>query len=696
LNKTSRFNYKKCNFVGLSNYLDQINWNKEFDNLNINECYNKFLEFYKMACEINIPLVKIKSHKNKSKWMNNSILTLIKEKKRLWNLSKYTGFKNVEIIKNYTSVRQKVKKEVKFTVKNYEKNLAKEAKTNPKKIYSYINSKSKIKGLIRALNSENGESIIIPSEIVEILNNAFGSVFVKEDVSQMPFFNSRTNEICSDPIITKENIRERLRTLNKTKTPGMDNINPLILSECSSAFSIPLELIFNLSFSSGKCPDMWLNANITPLFKKGDKLDPLNYRPVSLTSVICKLMESIVRDCISIFLAKNKLINDAQHGFVCGKNCCTNLLETMDLITQAMEKKYLADVCFLDFAKAFDTVPHSRLAVKMNGYGIKGKLLEWCKAFLRNRVQRVVIGENASKWLNVSSGVPQGSVLGPLMFVIYINDLVDGLKNNCKLYADDTKIISIIKGPEDQINLQNDLNKSMEWTQNWLIKFNKEKCKVMHIGKQNPKYCYKIGETELKETEMERDLGILISNDLKWKNQVNSAILKANRILGQLKHSFVHFDTELIKLLYTSMIRPHLEYINSVWNPYLKEDINSLEKVQKRATKIGCLKNMNYENRLKKLGLTTLAERRERGDLIQFFKINNDIDKVKWHHPPQILNTNTRGHNLKFERQLTKTSEARFRFFTNRVIHKWNELPRYVVESNSINEFKNGLDRYYR
>ncbi len=197
-------------------------------------------------------------------------------------------------------------------------------------------------------------------------------------------------------------------------------------------------------------------------------------------------MESIVRDSIMKHLIDNKLISTEQHGFVKNKSCVTNLLETLDLITQALEDGFPIDIIFLDFAKAFDSVPHERLCSKLSAYGINGELLNWCKGFLSNRTQRVVLGKYVSDWKAVLSGVPQGSVLGPLLFVIFINDLVFNKTNKCKLYADDTKVISIIKSQDDISNLQDDLDKMVEWSDKWLVKFNNDKCKVMHIGGNNP------------------------------------------------------------------------------------------------------------------------------------------------------------------------------------------------------------------
>jgi hypothetical protein len=256
--------------------------------------------------------------------------------------------------------------------------------------------------------------------------------------------------------------------------------------------------------------------------------------------------------------------------------------------------------------------------------------------------------------------------------------------------------------------LQSDLDKAANWAITWKMKFNNEKCKVMHIGKKNKLYEYSmpinfIERKNLGTTEGERDLGIIISNNLKWKCQTQKAANKANAILGVLKRTFSHWTPETLKILYVSFVRPHLEYASSAWSPNQKQDIVTLEKVQRRATKlIPSLKNLSYEKRLETIGLTTLSERRIRGDIIQFYKLKNEFNTIDWYHPNALtnsINTNgpasgIRGHNQRFQRQPTRNCPAREHFFTNRTIPTWNLLPKSVVESRSINQFKASYDKF--
>ena len=256
-----------------------------------------------------------------------------------------------------------------------------------------------------------------------------------------------------------------------------------MLQKCAESLAIPYSHLYQLSFSTGTVPKLWKLANITPIFKKGSTLDPANYRPVSLTSVPCKVMEKIIRNTIFKHLINENLISESQHGFVDKKSCITNLLETLDYLTNSKACGKIVDLILLDADKAFDTVAHRRLLLKLECYGIRGKLLSWIKSFISNRQQRVVLGDAVSDWCEVSGGVPQGCVLSPLLFVIFVNDLPDCLSEStiCKMFADDTKIFARIDDLAGHERLQDDLNSIVNWTKIWLMRLNTKKCKTMRI-----------------------------------------------------------------------------------------------------------------------------------------------------------------------------------------------------------------------
>ena len=355
---------------------------------------------------------------------------------------------------------------------------------------------------------------------------------------------------------TYEDVYLRLKNLKDNKSSGVDNLHSAILKNCASAFAIPLTYIFKESFKTSKLPVQFRSANITPLYKKGKKTLAGYYRPVSLTSSACKIMEGIIRCKLETFLYKFKLIVKQQHGFVKNKSCLMNLLETLDFISTALENGKPFDVIFLDFARAFDTVPYKRLLLKLTAYGISGLTIQWIEAFLKERKQRVVIGENVSSWAEITSGVPQGSVIGPLLFVLFTNNLPETLKNLTKLYADDTKILNEMLSSASTLSLQSDLDLAFKWTQDWLVKFNISKCMVMHFGRNNKKSPLYINEKKLNITESESDLGVIFSSNLKWKNHVIKCVGKANQMLGQIRKCFICLDIRLLRILYVSFVRP--------------------------------------------------------------------------------------------------------------------------------------------
>ena len=268
---------------------------------------------------------------------------------------------------------------------------------------------------------------------------------------------------------------------------------------------------------------------MTPIFKKGTKGDPANYRPVSLTSIPCKIFESILKDDIMSHLIENGLIKDSQHGFMTGRSCTTNLITFLDKLTEIVDRGKAADIFYLDFAKAFDNIPKARLLQKMKMKGIEGQVLKWIESWLTGRTQSVKVGIEKSGKCDVKSGVPQGSVLGPPLFTIFIDDVDDyaQLIDMIIKFADDTKGLQEINGEEDKNKLQLTLDRLMEWAADWGMMFNTAKCKIMHVGRNNPHYEYFMGGVKLETVEEEKDIGVVIHNSLKPKTE--SALQEGGR-----------------------------------------------------------------------------------------------------------------------------------------------------------------------
>jgi hypothetical protein len=412
-------------------------------------------------------------------------------------------------------------------------------------------------------------------------------------------------------------VKKKLQLLKPNKSPGPDCHHPYILKQVADSIAKPLSIIYNKSLTEGKLPTDWKKANVTPIFKKGEKNKPNNYRPVSLTSIICKVMEMIIRDLVVDHMTSNDLFSMFQHGFIKGRSCATNLLAVFDAWTESVDKGFPVDSIYLDLAKAFDKVSHPKLLQKLWGYGIRGLIHNWIQDFLSERVQRVTLNGKSSQWSQVTSGVPQGSVLGPVLFIVFVNDLPEETASIAQMFADDTKLFRTIKDSEDYNQLQHDIDELVKWSKAWKISFNSTKCKVLHIGRNNTNSSYTMandtGRTTLESTTLEKDLGVYVDPELKFSSHIEIQVNKANKILGMIRRSFEFMDIQVMKRLYTSLVRPHLEFSNVAWSPRLIKDQKLPEGVQRRATRlVPELKHLDYEDRLQKMRLPSLYYRRKR------------------------------------------------------------------------------------
>ena len=531
-------------------------------------------------------------------------------------------------------------------------------------------------------------------EKAEALNNYFSSVFTSEDIDNIPETEYIFNSACLTTIdINPDLVKAKLLSLNGNKSSGPDSVHPFFLKKMSNVLSEPLSILYLKSLQMESCPRQWLEAIITAIHKKGPRYIPGNYRPISLTSVISKIMEKIVRDAIVQHMTKNQLFADAQHGFVDNRTCITQLLVALEAWGDVLENGGTIDVIYTDFSKAFDSIPHKRLLVKIKSLGITGKVLKWIESFLGKRRQKVRIEGSCSKWADVRSGIPQGSVLGPILFVLFINDMPQVVSNMCNLFADDAKLSGNVS--KSTTCLQDDLDNLCKWSSDWQLPFNIKKCKCLHIGNRNPGISYHMYDQTLEEVDYEKDLGILIDSQLKFHQHTAAAVKKANQILGIIKRSFALLDEFSLPLLYKSMVRPHLEYGNVIWGPHFKLDQQAVERVQRRATKlVTSISHLNYQQRLKQIKLPSLMYRRRRGDMIQTFKIMNNLVNIGKEIFFKSNTLSTRGHPFKIYKQSAKT-KLRSQSFSRRVTNDWNSLPAEVVSANSLNEFKNKLDKFW-
>ena len=692
-----RFLYNKGNYESIRKELDSIDWDETFKDKDTEATWFSFKEIIADLSNRFIPKsngFKPGSRPRKPLWMNEKALSLVKKKHAAFK--RYLNTREGQDYKHYAKCRNQAKWAIRKAKRQYEKNIAMQAKTNPKAFYQYANSKLKSRSGIADLTQEDGSLTDSDYQKAEVLNKFFASVFTQEDLSHIPDFNRENVDILDNIVITEKQVFEKLSKLNPNKAQGPDNIHPRFLKETSKVISKPLAILFNRSLLERHLPSEWKDGNISPIFKKGNKSSPSNYRPVSLTSVVCKLMETILRDSLIKHMTPH--FTDCQHGFLSGRSCITQLLDCLSDWTQFLENGSAVDAIYLDFAKAFDCVPHQRLLKKLEGYGVREHFLGWIKDFLENRRQRVVINGEASDWRPVTSGIPQGSVLGPILFICYVNDMPEAVQGMIKIFADDTKIYSEVDNIDMQNKLQNDLESLQEWANTWQMRFNASKCKCLHLGGTNKKFSYTMSEkgntVTLEETTCEKDLGVNIDPELKFTQHCVKVANKASQIVGMIRRSFDYIDSEMLCTLMKGLIRPHLEYGNTVWSPRFKKDAELIENVQRRASKmVPELANLEYGDRLKALRLPSLLYRRLRGDLLEVYKLLNGLNNVDLNKYITLSKeSRTRGHRFKLEKQ-TARKEVRAHFFTCRVVDQWNYLPESVVTAPSLNTFKNRLDK---
>lgn len=700
VSRLKRFKYPLGDYVGMNTALQRIDWSAELTCLTIDEAYNKFCNIYNCLCDEFIPKGNANPRNNKKPWMTRELTRLENKKKRLFFNNQRTRWSSTAMVRNYRRTSKELHSKTRAAIISFERRLA--FAKNQKSLFAYAARRNNnIDTSIAALNRTCGSVVTSPSDIADTLNDHFASVFQVESGS-LPVFtpNYSINHSLSSITFTESEVGDKLAELDRTKSIGVDNIHPHVLSECAREFARPLTLLYALSLRQSKLPSVWKRANVTPIFKKGSRVEPTNYRPISLTSVVCKVMESIVKNAIMLHLISNNLMAPEQHGFVPGKACNSNLLETADIVTAAIADKSPVDMVFVDFSKAFDKVPHERLVHKLVLLGIEEPLVSWIRSFLHGREQRVVLGEHQSKWVSVTSGVPQGSVLGPTLFAAYINDLPSLLKNTCRLYADDLKLIARVSSQDDVRRLQLDLDTLSIWCSNWLMVPNIDKCGVMCIGSNSTIGMFRhytllnknARPVEIRHTREERDLGVILTPDFKFSAQAAYASSKANRVFGMLKRTFLSRDAELWACLYRTYIRPQLEFAVSAWNPFLRRDTTVLEKVQRRVTKIPyALRELEYNDRLTRMGLTTLERRRTRGDLIEMYKISRGMSRIVWHKAP-LWSSARESKRSQLRREIV-SSLPRHNFFINRIANAWNTLPNDVIESESIEVFKSSLDK---
>ena len=503
---------------------------------------------------------------------------------------------------------------------------------NSRPLYKYVSAKRKARTNVSALKVD-GETLDDPTQMAEAFNKAFCSVFTVDN-GKVPEHTTRMAPgLCqSDILIHEKGVATLLSSLDPRKASGPDGLTTAILKKFSLQLAPILTSIFRHSLQLGTTPRDWRRANVCPVYKSGPVSNALNYRPIALTSVVCKTMEHILASEIREYLMENQLLADAQHGFRAKRSCESQLVVTHHTILSMIDTGKPVDAIVLDFSKAFDKVSHPKLIMKLNKIGINRKVTKWVEHWLSNRVQSVVVDGSTSESTTVTSGVPQGSVLGPLLFLLYINDIGDNIKNELRLFADDALLFGPVSTKTERDLLQSDLGRLSEWATTWQMTFNAGKCEVLHFSTDGTdcRTLYSLNNTTLASVKTGKYLGVTLSSDLSWSTHIEKTVNKANGLLGMLRRQLKGSSRHTRLTLYKTIVRPCLEYAAVVWCPSKQTEIAKLEKVQRRAVRWihGSLSQRDsVSEAMLSLSLETLDARRVGNDKQLLEKmLNGDVD----------------------------------------------------------------------
>ena len=682
------YDFEKTDYTSFNRYMNCISWSDIFtDYVDVNDLWNRLSSVLNTGIEYFTPIKKINQLSRKhGKIYPLFIRQLMRKKRSIWRLYKQNRTENLKA--KYDKIKKKCMNAVYAFVKQREDRIVDSG--NLGMLYKYVNGKLTCKSGIGILKKADGSLIHEDQPKADFLNSYFSSVFVQDDEKKC-HLSRRTNAQLTDISFTPDVVKKHLKKLKTFTSPGPDGVPARLLKELASTISFPLSYLFSESFRKAKIPDIWRAAIVSPIFKKGLASEVGNYRPVSLTCIICKVMESIIRDVLLSFLLNENLITKHQHGFLKRHSTCSQLLECVNDWTITLNARNTADVIYLDFNKAFDSVVHTKLMTKLLSYGISGNLHDWLRDFLANRTQTVRVGKEYSSYVNVTSGVLQGSVLGSILFLLYINDIIDvfGGKLFVKLYADDVKIYAEINDLNDASDIQLGLNNLQKWCDQWQMSLSVKKCFVLRIGNYGhlPSN-YSIEGTVLPFSDMVNDLGVSVDSKLRFSSHYHQMVAKAYQRSSMILRCFVSREPKLLYRAFTSYIRPILEYCSPVWSPIYKTDIRLIESVQRSFTrKLSGFVHIPYEERLRILGAESLELRRLKNDLVTMYKIAYGFLDVSTDLFVFRNDSSTRGGIMKILKPQS-TNNVRAHSFACRNVNAWNSLPEHVRCATSVGVFR--------
>ena len=686
--------WEKADWNGFERYCGAVNWNIFFaDCKGSDGCWELFSDFLNKGILTFVPSKSVPQRSGRKNCHPPKVKRLLYNKLKCWRRAKRTGHFQDKC--KYNRAAKLAKRAILDEAFIKETNIVNSA--NLGAFYSHVNSRLTHKSGIAPIFREDGSLALTDSDKAETLNSFFVKVGTYDD-GNLPESRNWENR-SSNLIDTVEfNVCEVKAIINKLKissSPGPDGFPPCLFKNLINNIAVPLCCLFRLVIFFNVVPSMWKVANVTPIFKKGSSSDPGNYRPISITSIICKIFEAVVKLRLISFLNSNNLLNESQHGFLAKHSTVTNLLECMGDWTANLDDKAGSAIVYVDFAKAFDSVSIPKLLHCLEKIGVVGGLLNCIKSFLTDRSQRVKISSSFSSVRTLRSGVPQGSVLGPVLFIVFINSITDSLPSHVKskLFADDLKSYVKITELDSIKDFNLILSELSAWASTWQLPISCGKSNWMFIanrsclaeGMEN----FSLAGSALLEVHELKDLGVLFDSKLSFTSHITYIIGRAKQRLFLLNKSFVSKEPSLLIRAFIVYIRPMLEYCAQVWSPQNKTDVARLESVQRLFTRrLRGFEGLSYKDRLFKSNLESLELRRLKFDLVLCYKIVHNLVIIKWDNIFYFETVNrTRGHNLKLYTSKPRL-DTRLQFFGYRVVAVWNSLPVAAVNAPSVVTFK--------
>lgn len=693
--KTKVLDFSRADDVSI---IDRLDWSlEEFVKLSenrdttIDKLWHSFKRIVK-SCITNFVPYKIKTINRQRPWINRDIIHLKRRISRARKKTKVVGTEtNKQGLSNMVHDLKRMLYDAKFHYHN--STLEGFLQSSPSKFWRYLSFKQEPP----AVFTINGNLTEEPEEIASSLNEHFRSVFTLDN-GQLPNYTAdQTLPEISDITLTEEGIFNLLLNIDPKKSVGPDLIPNAFLVRYSEWVAKYLLILFQNSLEKGVVPKEWKVAKIIPVFKSGDKKNVSNYRPISLTCQCCKLLEHIISRHIYDYVEREKILAASQHGFRKGLSTITQLLEITHDFGQVINNRGQVDVLFLDLSKAFDRVPHNKLLLKLNHILQSHKLVKWLTSYLEGREQYVSFKGYESNSVPVDSGVPQGSVLGPLLFLLYINDITKNIEVKIRLFADDCVLYNEIKSTQDQVTLNNCLEKIVAWCREWQMEINSSKTVHMTITRKKfpIEFSYNIGTQTVQKVDEYKYLGLHFNDKLLWDKHIDCIVAKATQRLWSLKRLLRYSSSKTKLTVYKTLLRPILEYANVVWDPFTKTNINKLENIQRKAIRFVYNRYDSFCSPtalLRQANLQALSERARTDRLKLLFlmvqgKLN--VDTTKYISFPGRLNTRS-CHARSMREYQVRLDTFKYCFFP-RTIVEWNRLPAQLTNSDSLNFFIDGV-----